>query len=62
MVEARILQVQAECVLPGEVLANLVSSLPIGQKIRLQIWRERAAVHVEAVVGDWAKAQAKLKD
>lgn len=42
-------------------LINLISGLPIGQRIRMQIWRERGTVNLEAVIGDWSKAQAKFK-
>jgi S1-C subfamily serine protease len=40
---------------------NLISGLPAGRRIRLQVWRERRSVQVEAVVGDWAKGQNQLK-
>jgi len=42
-------------------LINLVSTLPPGQRVRLQVWRERSAVSLEAVVGDWGKAQARFQ-
>jgi serine protease Do len=42
-------------------LINLISGLPIGQRIRMQVWRERNTVNLEAVVGDWSKAQAKFR-
>lgn len=37
-------------------LINLISSVPIGQKIRLSIWRNRQARTIEATVGDWSTA------
>jgi S1-C subfamily serine protease len=40
---------------------NIVSSQPPGKRIKLHIWRDRRATVVEAVVGDWAKGQARLK-
>jgi S1-C subfamily serine protease len=40
---------------------NLISGLPAGQKVRLQVWRERKVVMLEAVVGDWAQAQGRLR-
>jgi S1-C subfamily serine protease len=43
-------------------LINLISTLPAGQKIKLNVWRDRKNVSVEAHVGDWAKAQAKLRN
>jgi serine protease Do len=41
-------------------LINMVSNTPIGQRIRLQIWRDRSMVNVEAVVGDWLSAQNRF--
>jgi S1-C subfamily serine protease len=40
---------------------NLISGLPPGQRVRLQLWRDRRAVVVEAVVGDWTAAQTRFK-
>ncbi len=40
---------------------NLISSLPAGRTIHLNIWRERRALKIDAVVGDWAAAQARFK-
>ncbi len=41
-------------------LINLISNLPIGQRIRMQVWRDRTTTTLEATVGDWSKAQSKL--
>ncbi len=56
-----ILQVETVEIRNENHLINLISSLPIGQKVRVQVWRERNPVWLEAVVGDWAKAQAKFR-
>jgi S1-C subfamily serine protease len=40
---------------------NLISSLPSGRRIRLQVWRERRIMTLEAVVGDWNAAQARFQ-
>lgn len=40
---------------------NRVSTLPPGQKVRLKLWRDRAYVQIEAVVGDWSKAESRFK-
>ena len=40
---------------------NLISGLPAGRKIRLQVWRERRPLPLEAVVGDWAQGQTRLR-
>jgi len=42
-------------------LINLISALPAGQRVRLNVWRERRAVPIDALVGDWAKAQSRMK-
>lgn len=42
-------------------LINLISNLPIGQRIRMQVWRDRNTTTLEAVVGDWSKAQTRLQ-
>jgi S1-C subfamily serine protease len=40
---------------------NLISGLPAGRRIRLQVWRERRPVVLEAVVGDWNTAQTRFQ-
>ncbi len=40
---------------------NLISGLQAGQRVRLQVWRERRMVTLEAVVGDWNAAQARFQ-
>jgi S1-C subfamily serine protease len=40
---------------------NLVSEMPAGKHIKVQLWRDRRTVSVEAEVGDWAKAQSRFK-
>ncbi len=42
-------------------LINFISTLPPGQKVRLQVWRDRKAWTLEAVVGDWSRAQGRFK-
>ena len=42
-------------------LINLVSGLPAGQHIRLQVWRDRKSIVLDAVVGDWTRGQARLR-
>jgi S1-C subfamily serine protease len=54
-----ILQVESIAIRNDTHLINLVSNLPPGQRIRLQVWRDRAAIALEATVGDWSKAQAQ---
>lgn len=40
---------------------NRVSYLPPGRKVQLKVWRDRKAVLLEAVVGDWSKAESRFK-
>lgn len=42
-------------------LINLISNLPAGQHVRLEVWRERKTAALEAVIGDWAKAQERFR-
>lgn len=37
-------------------LINLIGSLPVGQRVRITVWRERRPQTVEVAVGDWAAA------
>jgi serine protease Do len=41
-------------------LINLISDMPPGKKIRLEIWRDRRTQILEAVVGDWGRAQSRF--
>ena len=56
-----ILKVDSVSIRNENHLINLISALPAGQKVKLQVWRERKNVDVEAVVGDWARAQSRLR-
>lgn len=42
-------------------LINLISNLPVGQKIRLQVWRNQQVQTANAVIADWREAQTRLK-
>jgi S1-C subfamily serine protease len=42
-------------------LINMISGIPAGQKVKLQVWRERKTITVDAVVGDWSKNQSRFK-
>jgi len=42
-------------------LINHIAALPIGSRVKLQVWRDRRAESVTATVGDWNQAQARLK-
>ena len=56
-----VLQVENTAIRDQNHLINLISALPAGQKVRLQIWRDRKVTVVEAVVGDWSKGQASIR-
>jgi S1-C subfamily serine protease len=56
-----ILQVDGFAIRNENHLINMISGLPAGQKVRLQIWRDRKQLPVDAVVGDWSKAQTRFK-
>jgi serine protease Do len=40
---------------------NRVSNLPPGRKVQLKVWRDKKAVLLDAVVGDWSKAESRFK-
>ena len=42
-------------------LINLISAYPAGRKIKLDVWRDRKRLTVEATVGDWTKGQTKCR-
>jgi serine protease Do len=56
-----ILQVDNVAIRNENHLINLISSFRIGQRVRLQVWRERVPVTLEALVGDWAAAQNRFR-
>jgi S1-C subfamily serine protease len=56
-----VLQVDDVAIRNENHLINLISGLPPGQRVRLQVWRERQAIALEATVGDWAREQGRLR-
>jgi S1-C subfamily serine protease len=56
-----ILQVENVAIRNETHLINLISTLPAGQRVRLQVWRERRVTSLDAVVGDWSKAQNRFR-
>ncbi|GIW79899.1 MAG: hypothetical protein KatS3mg105_1706 [Gemmatales bacterium] len=42
-------------------LINMISRFYAGQRIRLQVWRDRRQITLYAVVGDWQKGQDRLR-
>jgi S1-C subfamily serine protease len=56
-----ILQVETVAIRNENHLINLISTLPPGQRVRLQVWRDRRTMSVDAMVGDWSKAQNRFR-
>jgi S1-C subfamily serine protease len=56
-----VLQVDGVSVRNDNHLINLISMLPAGQRVRLQVWRERRMQTLDAVIGDWAAAQVRFR-
>lgn len=40
---------------------NLISGLPAGQRVKLKVWRDRRTLPLEAIIGDWAAGQGRLR-
>jgi serine protease Do len=56
-----ILQVENVAIRDENHLINLISTLPAGQRIRVQVWRDRSLATLDAVVGDWSRAQTRFR-
>jgi S1-C subfamily serine protease len=56
-----ILQVDGVSIRNENHLINLVSALAAGQKVRLQVWRDRKTTALDATVGDWSKGQSRFR-
>lgn len=57
-----VMQVDSVEVRNENQLINLISGLNAGQRIRLRVWRSRQMQSLEAIVGDWAAAQAAFQN
>ncbi|HEX5269138.1 MAG TPA: trypsin-like peptidase domain-containing protein [Gemmataceae bacterium] len=56
-----VLQVDGTAIRNENHLINLITATPAGQKIRLQVWRDKRTISLDAVVGDWSKGQGRFK-
>jgi S1-C subfamily serine protease len=56
-----VLQLDGAAVRNENHLINIISLQPAGKKVRLQIWRERRLVTLDATVGDWAQGQSRFR-
>ena len=57
-----VLQMDGETVRNENHFINAISAMPAGRRVRLQVWRERRTLAIEAQIGDWSQGQEKLKD
>src|SRR5262249_28137185 len=56
-----VLQVDGTPIRNENHMINLISGLTAGSRVRLEVWRNRKVMALEAVVGDWSKGQARLR-
>jgi serine protease Do len=56
-----VLQVDGVTVRNENHFINLISGLSAGQRVRVQVWRERRTLALEAVVGDWTQGQSRFR-
>ena len=56
-----VLQMDGASIRNENHLINLISIQPAGKRVRLQVWRERRMVALEATVGDWAQGQNRFR-
>jgi S1-C subfamily serine protease len=42
-------------------LINAISSMPVGRRVRLEVWRDRQLVTLHATIGNWQEAQSRLR-
>jgi S1-C subfamily serine protease len=56
-----VLQVDGITIRNENHLINLITAMPPGQKVKLQVWRDRRTLSLDAVVGDWSKGQGRFR-
>ena len=56
-----ILQIDAVSIRNENHFINHISTLPAGQRVVLQVWREGKKVNLTAVVGDWTNGRNRFK-
>jgi serine protease Do len=56
-----VLQLDGQAIKNENHLINLISSLPPGKRVQMQVWRDRKTVTLNAVVGDWAANQSRFQ-
>jgi serine protease Do len=56
-----ILELDGVAVRNENTFINAISAMEPGKQVTLKVWRDRRAINVKAVVGDWSKAEARFK-
>jgi serine protease Do len=56
-----ILSVDGTAIRNENHLINMIAALPVGQRVKMQVWRDKKSETIEAVVGDWNRAPTRLK-
>ena len=56
-----ILELDGNAVRNENQFINRISAMPPGQKVKLKVWREKKSMTIDAVVGDWGKAESRFK-
>jgi S1-C subfamily serine protease len=54
-----VLQVDETVIRNDTHLINTISALPVGQKVKLRIWRDRKPMTVEVAIGEWSRVREK---
>src|SRR5216683_593437 len=57
-----VLQVDGMAIRNENHMINLISGLKAGQRVRIDVWRSRKTISLEAVVGDWILGQQRLRN
>src|SRR5207237_3662029 len=57
-----VLQIHGVAIRNENHFISMISGLPAGQRIRLQVWRERRSMPLDAVVGDWSQGQWRFRN
>ena len=56
-----ILQVDAVPIRNENHFINYISTVPAGQRVQLQVWRDGKRANFTAVVGDWTRSRGRFK-
>jgi S1-C subfamily serine protease len=56
-----VLQVDGTPIRNQNHLINLITATAPGQRVKVQVWRDKRALSLDAVVGDWSKGQGRFR-